>query len=253
MAELPSQHLKHALDFVLDLSALQDAGSFAKYVVSGLPRLVASELTTLSICDLASGVRRVVSFPENAISIDDQQCFNRLMDEHPLVRFHSQHPDGGAWRISDSMPMHVFKRREIYGDYYRRIGIDHVVAVPIVSNPRLVMSFVLNRAGHDFADRECDLLNRMQPALANLYRVTSMTARMNRAQESQLLSLTPREHEVLTWVGAGKSDAQVAAILGLSVRTVQKHLENSYVKLGVENRTAAAMLFLGKSDRIESL
>ncbi len=252
MAELPSQHLKHALDFVLDLSALQDAGSFAKYVVGGLPRLVASELTTLSICDLSSGVRRVVSIPENAISIDDQQCFNRLMHEHPLVRFHSKHPDGGAWRISDSMPMHVFKRKEIYGDYYRRIGIDHVVAVPIVSNPRLVMSFVLNRAGHDFADSECDLLNRMQPALANLYRVTSMTARMNRAQESQLLSLTPREREVLIWVGAGKSDAQVAAILGLSVRTVQKHLENSYVKLGVENRTAAAMLVLGKSDRIES-
>lgn len=252
MAELPSQHLKHALDFVLDLSALQDAGSFAKYVVSGLPRLVASELTTLSICDLSSGVRRVVSFPENAISKDDQQCFNRLMHEHPLVRYHSQHPDGGARRISDEMPMPAFKRKEIYGDYYRRIGIDHVVAVPIVSNPRLVMSFVLNRAGHDFADRECDLLNRMQPALANLYRVTSMTARMNRAQESQLLSLTPREREVLIWVGAGKSNAQVAAILGLSVRTVQKHLENSYVKLGVENRTAAAMLVLGKSDRIES-
>ena len=252
MAEMPSQHLKHALDFVLDLSALQDAGSFAKYVVSGLPRLVASELTTLSICDLSSGVRRVVSFPENAISMDDQQCFNRLMHEHPLVRYHSQHPDGGAWRISDSMPMHVFKRKEIYGDYYRRIGIDHVVAVPIVSNPRLVMSFVLNRAGHDFADRECDLLNRMQPALANLYRVTSMTARMNRAQESRLLSLTPREREVLIWVGAGKSNAQVATILGLSVRTVQKHLENSYVKLGVENRTAAAMFVRGKSDRIDS-
>ena len=128
----------------------------------------------------------------------------------------------------------------------RRIGIDHVVDVLIVSNSRLVMSFVLNRAGQDFADAECDLLNRMQPALANLYRVTSMTARMNRAQESQLLSLTPREREVLHWVGAGKSDAQVAAILGLSVRTVQKHLENSYVKLGVENRTAAAILFLGK-------
>ena len=252
MAELPSQHLKHALDFVLDLSALQDAGSFAKYVVNGLPRLVASELTTLSICDLNSGVRRVVSFPENAISLDDQQCFNRLMHEHPLVRYHSQHPDGGAWRISDSMPMQTFKRKEIYGDYYRRIGIDHVVAVPIVSNPRLVMSFVLNRAGHDFADRECELLSRMQPALANLYRVTSMTARLNREQESQLSSLTPREREILHWVGAGKSNAQIAAILGLSVRTVQKHLENSYVKLGVENRTAAAMFVRGKSDRIDA-
>jgi len=253
MVELPSQQLKHALDFVLDLSALQDAGSFAKYVVNGLPRLVASELTTLSICDLTTGVRRVVSFPGNAISLDDQQCFNRLMHEHPLVRYHSQHREGGAWRISDSLSMNAFQRLEIYGDYYRRIGINHVVAVPVVSNPRLVMSFVLNRAGRDFADRECELLNRMQPALANLYRVTSMTARINREREIDLplVALTSREREILQWVGAGKSDAQIAAILGVSVRTVQKHLENSYVKLGVENRTAAAMIVLGKSDRID--
>lgn len=53
--------------------------------------------------------------------------------------------------------------------------------------------------------------------------------------------LTLRELEVLGWVAAGKTDAQIGAILGLSVRTVQKHLEHVYVKLGVENRTAAAM------------
>lgn len=246
MVDLPSQHLKKALDFVLDAGALQDAGSFAKHVVNGLPQLVASELTTLSICDLTRGVRRVVSFPENAISAGDQQCFNRLIHEHPLVRYHSRHPEGGAWRISDSWSMNAFKRKELYADYYRRIGIDHVVAVPIMSNPRLVMSFVLNRAGRDFADRERDLLNRMQPVLANLYRVTSMTARLTREQESPSVRLTPREREILQWVGAGKSDAQIAEILGLSARTVQKHLENAYVKLGVENRTAAAMIVAGR-------
>ncbi|MFO1412924.1 MAG: helix-turn-helix transcriptional regulator [Burkholderiales bacterium] len=53
--------------------------------------------------------------------------------------------------------------------------------------------------------------------------------------------LSRREREVLDWVAAGKTDAQAAAILGISVRTVQKHLENSYVKLGVEGRTAAVM------------
>jgi DNA-binding CsgD family transcriptional regulator len=53
--------------------------------------------------------------------------------------------------------------------------------------------------------------------------------------------LTAREREVLGWVAAGKTDRQIGAILALSVRTVQKHLEHVYVKLGVENRTAAAM------------
>jgi DNA-binding CsgD family transcriptional regulator len=54
-------------------------------------------------------------------------------------------------------------------------------------------------------------------------------------------NLSRREREVLEWVAAGKSDAQAAAILGISVRTVQKHLEHIYEKLGVEGRTAAVM------------
>jgi len=244
MIESPSRHLKKTLDFVLDISALKDAGSFARHVVNGLPQLVASELTTLSVCDLRSGVRRVISSQDNAISCEDQQTFNRLMGQHPLVRYHSRHPDGGAWRISDSLSMQAFRRNPLYADYYQRIGIDHVIAVPIISSRRLVMSFVLNRARRDFSDSECQLLNRMQPALANLYRVSSMAARVN---EGPVDTLTPREAEVLRWVAAGKSDTQIAAILRLSVRTVQKHLENSYVKLGVENRTAAAMCLSGAS------
>jgi DNA-binding CsgD family transcriptional regulator len=51
--------------------------------------------------------------------------------------------------------------------------------------------------------------------------------------------LTAREAEVLRWVAAGKSDAQIGAILRISARTVQKHLQNIYDKLGVESRTAA--------------
>ena len=56
-----------------------------------------------------------------------------------------------------------------------------------------------------------------------------------------MAALTPREREILDRVAAGKSDAQAAAILGISVRTVGKHLEHVCVKLGVEGRTAAVM------------
>ncbi|MGR4868166.1 response regulator transcription factor [Variovorax sp. LARHSF232] len=57
--------------------------------------------------------------------------------------------------------------------------------------------------------------------------------------------LTPREREVLRWLATGKTDADIAAMLGISARTVQKHLEHMYVKLGVETRTAAVMRTLG--------
>jgi DNA-binding CsgD family transcriptional regulator len=54
-------------------------------------------------------------------------------------------------------------------------------------------------------------------------------------------SVTDREHEVLRWVAAGKTDRDIGAILGISHRTVHKHLQSAYAKLGVETRTAAVM------------
>jgi DNA-binding CsgD family transcriptional regulator len=53
-------------------------------------------------------------------------------------------------------------------------------------------------------------------------------------------NLTLRESEVLFWLGRGKSNGEIAAILGIKPATVGKHLEHIYPKLGVENRTAAA-------------
>jgi DNA-binding CsgD family transcriptional regulator len=55
--------------------------------------------------------------------------------------------------------------------------------------------------------------------------------------------LTTRENEVLHWLAAGKSNAEMAEILGISPSTVGKHLERIYQKLGVENRTAAASFY----------
>lgn len=52
--------------------------------------------------------------------------------------------------------------------------------------------------------------------------------------------LTRREAEVLYWVAQGKTNAEIGIILGVRPRTVQKHLEHIFEKLGVESRTAAA-------------
>lgn len=59
---------------------------------------------------------------------------------------------------------------------------------------------------------------------------------------SSRYQLTGREVEVLHWVACGKTNRDIGDILGLSPRTVNKHLEHVYVKLGVETRTAAATL-----------
>lgn len=54
------------------------------------------------------------------------------------------------------------------------------------------------------------------------------------------LGLTPREAEVLHWVCEGKTNDEVAAIVGTGLPAVKKNLLRIYAKLGVENRTAAA-------------
>jgi len=69
------------------------------------------------------------------------------------------------------------------------------------------------------------------------------------AKFSSELGLTSREGEVLSWLSKGKTNRDIAQILGLSPRTVDKHLEQIYAKLGVENRTAAAAIATNASRR----
>lgn len=69
------------------------------------------------------------------------------------------------------------------------------------------------------------------------------------AKFSSELGLTTREGEVLSWLSKGKTNRDIAQILGLSPRTVDKHLEQIYAKLGVENRTAAAAIATNASRR----
>ena len=228
--------LRAALDLLgaMSESAL-DKASFARLGVERLPALVASEFTTLSICHLASGRREVFGLPAGTLNAEDRAAFDRYFHEHPLVRYHAYQGGRSAQRISDSLPLEKFRRSALYNDYYRRIRIDHAMALPIYVRDGLLVSFVLNRTRRDFTDRERALLDLLRPHLAELYQ-----------KANALNRLTPREAEVVRWVAAGKSDAQIGAILGISARTVQKHLQRAYEKLGVESRTAAAMRASGR-------
>ncbi len=227
-----------------------DVAAFARAGVRDLPALVASELTTLSVCHLKTGRREVVGFPDEQLSEQDRACFDRFFSEHPLVRYHADRRGRGAHRISDSIPFRRFRDGALYNEYYRRIGIDHVVALPILVDDSVLVSFVLNRRHRDFADRECELLDRVGPILSRLYRGLRANGIATPGAPTPALDrLTSREREVHRWLAAGKTDRDIGAILGCSHRTVQKHLQRIYEKLGVETRTAAVMRGLGSQQR----
>ncbi len=98
------------------------------------------------------------------------------------------------------------------------------ITTPVGQPPRLIEVSRVGRIGRDEV----------------LLRLVASDPSSEETLLKQRLGLTTRESEVLLWLGRGKSNRDIAEILGLSPRTVNKHLELIYAKLGVENRAAAA-------------
>jgi len=75
-----------------------------------------------------------------------------------------------------------------------------------------------------------------------LIRLNELNPKADVLKLQQRLLLTDREAEVLLWISYGKSNGMISEVLLISPRTVQKHLERIYEKLGVETRAAAAAM-----------
>jgi len=86
---------------------------------------------------------------------------------------------------------------------------------------------------------EISVLSRIGPDEL-LFRLTEIGAAAEEQVLQQTLQLTSRESEVLLWISRGKANREIGEILAISPRTVNKHLEQIFVKLGVENRASAA-------------
>ena len=74
-----------------------------------------------------------------------------------------------------------------------------------------------------------------------LVKVVSRLESDNEGRLRQAFGLTRREADVLFWLTRGKTNRDIALILNRSPRTINKHLDQIYQKMGVENRTSAAV------------
>lgn len=82
-----------------------------------------------------------------------------------------------------------------------------------------------------------------------LIRLNEIDPRGHADRLRKRLGLTEREAEVLLWISYGKSNADISEVLTISPRTVQKHLERIYEKLGVETRAAAAAIAIRSTEQ----
>jgi DNA-binding CsgD family transcriptional regulator len=249
MTPIRSGDLKACLDAVHAVG--ESSASLEGFMHGGaacLPRLIASDLTHVSVCDVDSGKRAVVSDVPGAIAKRDLETFNRHFKDHPIVRYHARNPRARTVRIGDLIPERDWRRSRLYDEYYRAVGIDYSMVLPVHVQGDELVSFVFNRQDRDFSDRDRACAEAIRPLLGDLYRVTRALdgARMAwgvppAPPRASGRALTVREREVLLWLGSGKTDKDIGEVLGISPRTVHKHLQRIYEKLGVETRTAAVM------------
>lgn len=101
-----------------------------------------------------------------------------------------------------------------------------------------------SRSTIEFAGRrlECSFVSPLGPdeLLFRLAETGSANTDVDQTLLQRAFNLTSREAEVLLWLSRGKANRDIGEILCISPRTVNKHLEQVFVKLGVENRAAAA-------------
>ena len=117
-------------------------------------------------------------------------------------------------------------------DQMQKPGAKPTPSAPLANNETLRLNFMGKAGADEF-----------------LLRLAKDNSAAVPAEFSKELGLTTREGEVLSWLSKGKSNRDIAQILGLSPRTVDKHLEQIYAKLGVENRTAAAAVAVNATQK----
>jgi|SRR4051794_26391226 DNA-binding CsgD family transcriptional regulator len=130
-----------------------------------------------------------------------------------------------------------------FQEFARAMGIHHRLAVPLLLGQGYHATFVLTRRDSDFEPDDIELATRLQPLLAALQRQTAilddLRPHLTGVREA---GLTARETCVLRLLAQGLTAFSISRRLGISERTVHKHLQNSYLKLGVSDRLSAVRL-----------
>ncbi|CAM2169166.1 HTH luxR-type domain-containing protein [Paraburkholderia sacchari] len=164
-----------------------------------------------------------------------------------------------AVRVSDLIPHEAFARTEFFNDFLRRDGLHWGINLFAWDGDENIGDLRIWRGKHreNFSDHELALLELIRPAFtvaltrarseAGLARETDalaggMAAELAQTGGDLLGRLTRREREVVGLAAEGLLDKEIAQRLGISYTTVRTHLDRSFQKLGINNRSRLARL-----------
>jgi DNA-binding CsgD family transcriptional regulator len=239
------RHLERSLIHLMDVATAalteRSIATNIEPVLAALLTVMDADVAGLYWHDLSGASWPVMILPPEAL----RAIPTEHREPHPTAIGAAMHP---GWRVCLQGPTVPFRVSDVVSDLTWRAspvadalrphwGVHHQFAIPIYStaNPTTFWVWVLARQGHDFTESHRDLARRVRPVLA---RITHFYAAANvqHAVLDQAGGLTKRELLVFELVARDHTAGQIARQLEISPRTVNKHLENIYRKLGVHDR-----------------
>ncbi|MEU1406998.1 LuxR C-terminal-related transcriptional regulator [Streptomyces sp. NPDC005728] len=129
------------------------------------------------------------------------------------------------------------------------LDADHVLGVPLPGSSPPITGCLVYRSGADFTDDHLTMAERAQPLLAGVERQRQLLEEWRRAlaaagtadERAADCALTPRETAVLLLLADALTADAIGRRLGISARTVHKHVENIYRKLGTRDRVGTVL------------
>ncbi len=163
---------------------------------------------------------------------------------HPFTKYFIGSGDPTALMLSDFFTLTQLRNTELFDNLYRPMGALRHLSIAFPGSNGVSIGINFTGKGREFRERDRLILNLLQMHLAQACRNADLVTRRLKVAAPLLQSygLTPRETEVARWLAAGKTNLEIAIILGANVRTTEKHVEKILEKLQVENRTNAAVI-----------
>jgi DNA-binding CsgD family transcriptional regulator len=166
---------------------------------------------------------------------------------HPLVQHYGRTRERAPLTVSDLIDGKAWRATETYDALRRTSGATRHISLPLHDLDGVNRGFVLGRSGTDFTDRERAYVQRLQPLLG---RVDAHLRHLRRWQDAPAppedcgdkvsraaaLHVTARELTVLALLADGLTAATIGRRLRISPRTVHRHLDSLYRKLGTADR-----------------
>ncbi|MER7181719.1 LuxR C-terminal-related transcriptional regulator [Streptomyces hyaluromycini] len=138
---------------------------------------------------------------------------------------------GRAWPVSETA--------QVLAD---SLDLDQVLALPLPGTVAPITGCLVYRSGTDFTDDHVRIAERAQPLLAAVEQWRRLSAAAGEPAESAAdCALTPRELTVLLLLADALTADAIGRRLGISARTVHKHVENIYRKLGTRDRLGTVL------------